>query len=139
MLDLVTFALANPIDPDADPARAHFLVDCAATFPDDDAHTVRHRRRLSTVCEVVRRDVDGMTWMQVQAVADPCAKRRRYTVRGKGVLGVDIVDAVYRWAQGEARQEYDDPTPDEAMHLAALELYARLAEIPHTVVEEPTP
>lgn len=137
MLDLVTVSLFHPTNPSAEPARLiHLLPQDASLGLHDERAVVVSRVRLHTPCVVDHVRDDTGWWMRVQA---PAGELRRFKVRGKRVLGVDLVDAVWRWAERKAEAEYEEPNLDNVMHLAANELHARLAEIPHEAVpQQPT-
>lgn len=149
MIDLVTISLPNPTTPSAEPARLIHLIptDAPLLRLEDDPQAspsltpIEARARLHTPCVVAHvRDGTGW-WMRVQA---PAGELRRFKVRGKRVVGVDLVDAVWRWAEREAEAEHEEPNLDDVMHLAAQELHARLAEIPHEMIanlnpQEPVP
>lgn len=132
-LDLVTWTL-KPATPQGPVVRSHGLIPAEAVLPvDEDVCAVR-RLRLATHCAVIyARDDLGM-WASITAPPGPT---KRHKVRGKSVVGVDLVDAVWRWAMREAEDEYEADILDEAMQLAADEIASRLAEIPHQEVHGP--
>lgn len=139
MLGLVTLTL-KPATPQGPVARSHFLIPSSVVYPpsalvltpEDLAH---HRRvRLTTPCTVVYSGDDFGMWASINTPPGPT---KRHDVRGHSVVGVDLVDAVWRWAMREAEDEYEDNILMEAMQLAANEIAARLAEIPHQEVHGP--
>lgn len=132
-LDLVTWTL-KPATPQGPVVRSHGLIPAEAVLPvDEDVCAVR-RLRLATPCAVIyARDDLGM-WAGITAPPGPT---KRHKVRGKSFVGVDLVDAVWRWAMREAEDEYEADILDEAMQLAADEIASRLNEIPHEEVHGP--
>ncbi len=134
-LDLVTWTL-KPATPQGPVVRSHGLIPAEALLPmdeDEDVCAVR-RVRLTTPCTVIYARHELEMWASVHAPPGPT---KRHKVRGRSFVGVDLVDAVWRWAMREAEREYEDDILDEAMQLAADELAARLHEIPHEEVHGP--